>query len=91
LELSFVKMNFGNKFISISLFPFILLIYLYKIYGNFITAQTTKEDVTQTKDSYFKEKFKNLSKEEILIKPSEKQHLTQEAITLLEELLDKKQ
>jgi len=33
----------------------------------------------------------NLSKEEILIKLSVKQYLTQEAITALEELLDKKQ
>jgi len=90
LEISFIKMSYGYKFIKIELFPLIILIYFFVVYGNFLSSKIPKEEVALSKESYFKENFKNLSKKEIIIKLSEKQHLSQEAITALEELLDKK-
>lgn len=91
LKVSYINIYLGNKFFSIELIALILLVWFLKIYGNFLFAKKPKNDDSKLDTSFFKEKFKNLTKKELLDKLSEKQHLTQEATIALEELLNEKE
>jgi len=90
-KFSYLNFYVGNKFFSIELIALFLLVWFLKIYGNFIFTKKPKNEDSKLDTSFFKEKFKNLTKKELLDKLSDKQHLTQEAIIALEELLNEKE
>ncbi len=88
IKLSYLNFYLGNKFFSIELIALILTIWFLKIYSSLIFIKKTKNKASKLDKSFYKEKFKNLTKKELLDKLSDKQHLTQEAIIALEELLN---
>ena len=91
IKLSYFNIYVGNKFFSIELIALIMLVWFLKIYGNFLFTKKPKNEDSKLDTSFFKEKFKNLTKKELLDKLSDKQHLTQEATIALEELLNEKE